>query len=148
VRNEKGMVDDCGRALVAMILSCSAQAQSYVRERIQTQVPVNFVVAKTMLPSGAYTFWVDTTEDRVQIVQDSTDKSIFVFGMQAAPSTNGRYNVTFTKAGETYQLAEINGRDFAVEFVRQKGVPYSPFNGTIEGIPTGGGKATTGTATK
>jgi hypothetical protein len=145
---KKGGLTLVSMAFVAMVLSVSAQAQAYVRTRIQTEVPVNFVVAKTNLPSGTYTFWVDTTENRVQIVQDTTHKSVFVFGIPAAPSTNGRYNVTFSKRGETYQLAEINGRDFGLDFVRQKGVPYSPFNGTIEGIPVSGGNTTKGTPTK
>ena len=137
-----------GTGLIWMAFSGSALAQAYVRTRIQTQVPVSFLVANTKLPSGEYTFWVDTTDNRVQVVEDATNRSVFVFGMPAAPSTNGRYNVTLTKPGESYQLAEINGRDFGLDFVRPKGVPYSPFEGIVEGMPFSGSSGASRLATK
>jgi hypothetical protein len=112
---KKQVATIAGVTLLAMMLCGSALAQNDIRNRLRSDVPVDFVAGDTALPAGVYTFVVDPVEHRVRVIQDSTTKSVFLDGMPADPSGNGGDEVTLQQVNGTYHLTGIAGRSFGVE---------------------------------
>lgn len=139
--------------LFLIALSLVAAAQNDMQRRMQASIPYSFQAANETLPAGAYTFVVNTAQHRIQVINDSTRRSVFVLGRPENADTGGagnadggpadrytqrtgneRYYVVLDKAGDTYRLYQVQGHGFGVVTGAQQGTLV-----TIEGSGTSSG---------